>query len=101
MNKEWCSYSKKSTRNSMKPKLSPTWQYFGTITCDRLHGIMQLSCILINPKSEFSASLQTIYLWGTKIFFQRGSSSLYNMMPKVSYCGYINTNIKHGWRLSL
>ena len=21
------------------------------------------------------------------------------MMPKVSYCGYKTTNIKHGWRL--
>ena len=23
-------------------RLAPTWQYFGTITCDRLHGIMKL-----------------------------------------------------------
>ena len=23
-------------------RLAPTWQYFGTITCDGLHGIMKL-----------------------------------------------------------
>ena len=23
-------------------RLAPTWQYFGTIICDRLHGIMKL-----------------------------------------------------------
>ena len=53
------------------PRLAPMWQYFGTITCDGLHGIMKLYIeSLINHKSEFSAPLQTIYLWGT-IFFQK------------------------------
>ena len=33
-----------------------TWQYFGTITCNRLHGIMKL--YIDKPKSEFSAPLQ-------------------------------------------
>ena len=26
------------------PRLTPTWQYFGTITCDGQHGVMKL-CI--------------------------------------------------------
>ena len=26
----------------LKLRLTPTWQYFGTITCDGLHGIMKL-----------------------------------------------------------
>ena len=37
-------------------RLAPTWQYFGTITGNGLHGI--ISCTLRNPKSEFSAPLQ-------------------------------------------
>ena len=28
--------------HTLKVRLAPTWQYFGTITCDGLHGIMKL-----------------------------------------------------------
>ena len=37
-------------------RLAPKWQYFGTITCDGLHGPWNYE--VVNPKSEFSAPLQ-------------------------------------------
>ena len=54
-------------------------QYFGTIICDRLHGIMKLyiqyNIILINSKSDFCASFQN-YL----PMLHKKKSSLQNMM---------------------
>ena len=31
-----------NTTHPVDGRLTPTWQYFGAITCDRLHGIMKL-----------------------------------------------------------
>ena len=37
-----CTFDKKSGEYAPIPRLAPTWQYFGTITCDGLLGIMKL-----------------------------------------------------------
>ena len=37
--------------------MAPTWQYFGTLICDRLY-MGLCSYRMINPKSEFSAAFQ-------------------------------------------
>ena len=42
MHGRWLNIAKPSLKDITQVRLAPTWQYFGTITCDGLHGIMKL-----------------------------------------------------------
>ena len=85
-------------------RLAPTWQYFGTITCEGLHGIMKLYIdndtlsSLIKPKSEFSAPLLCALQIGTILVSSRSLQECslrrdaayyyrYRYIPKLFTCG--------------